>query len=508
MGLFVGRTALFAIVFVLSGTPGALAQSLPEASSEARDVQPESSPGDIARAETPPPPPPVIQLPSTTPPLDNEGRACPGCPPRRIGTSLLWVTAVNGMYELANLIRGQDTAKITPETWWTNMKRGWEWDLDDFAVNQIGHPYQGNNYFTTGRANGMNFWESAGLTAFGSGTWEYFGETNQASLNDFINTTLGGIALGEMFHRTAWLVRNTHATGRSRMWSEIGATALDPMSGLMRYMSGDAGRVVDKPADMVPSSLTAVASFGTLWRGSNTEAVEPNTYGFFETDLLYGDVLKDESQTPYDAFAVRLSFGGGSAFSEARVRGRLYSKQLKRTLLTVAQAYQFNSNPAYRFGAQAFEGLFIGEKRLTSNLSLTAVGGGGVTVLGAVDSIPLTGIVPEEPPPDAGQGVSTGPRYYDYGPGANLVANFLLRRKNTQFVGFGYELHHLHVLDGVRANHVLQRARLDVTWPLKGALGIGGSTEFFSRRTYYADDAGEANYHFPQYRVFLTWTIS
>ena len=75
-------------------------------------------------------------------------------------------------------------------------------------------------------------------------------------------------------------------------------------------------------------------------------------------------------------------------------------------------------------------------------------------------------------------------------------------------MNFGYELHHLHSIDGVRANHVLQRARLDVTFPLRGALGVGGSTEFFSRTTYYADDAGEANYHFPQYRVFLTWTIS
>ena len=166
----------------------------------------------------------------------------------------MWTTYINVAYELANLIRGQDTAKITPETWWINMKRGWEWDLDDFAVNQIGHPYQGNNYFTTGRANGLDYWESAALTAFGSGTWEYFGETNQASLNDFINTTLGGIALGEMFHRTAWLVRNTQATGRGRLWSEIGAMALDPMSGVMRFMSGDASRVVEKPSDMVPSA--------------------------------------------------------------------------------------------------------------------------------------------------------------------------------------------------------------------------------------------------------------
>ena len=501
----IGRIVCIAAAFALCGGPVALAQSSPDVPIETGDAQPESPVGDVARAETPPPP--AIQLPATPPPF-ADGRACAGCPPRRIGTSLLWVTAVNGMYELANLIRGQDTAKITPETWWTNMKRGWEWDLDDFAVNQIGHPYQGNNYFTTGRANGMNFWESAGLTAFGSGTWEYFGETNQASLNDFINTTLGGIALGEMFHRTAWLVRNTHATGKSRMWNEIGATALDPMSGLMRFMSGDASRVVDKPADMVPSSLTAVASFGLLWRGSNTEAVESNTYGFFETDLLYGDALSGSTHTPYDAFTVRLSFGGGSAFSEARVRGRLYSRPLGGASFAIAQNYQFNSNPAYRYGAQAFDGVFIGEKRFNPRWSLLALGGGGATVLGAVDSIPLSGIAPEEPPPDAGQGVSTGPRYYDYGPGGNLLATFILRRDNAQIVNFGYELHHLHSIDGVRANHLLQRARLDVTFPLRGALGVGGSTEFFSRTTFYADDAGEANYHFPQYRVFLTWTIS
>ena len=61
------------------------------------------------------------------------------------------------------------------------MEQGWVWDLDDFLVNQIGHPYQGSNYYNTGRANGLSFWESAGVTAFGSGTWEYFGETNHAS---------------------------------------------------------------------------------------------------------------------------------------------------------------------------------------------------------------------------------------------------------------------------------------------------------------------------------------
>ena len=242
-----------------------------------------------------------------------ERRACEGCPPRSVGRSLFQTTMINVFYEAANLIRGQATAKITPKTWWDNMEHGWVWDLDDFAVNQIGHPYQGNNYFTSGRANGLSFYESAALTAFGSGTWEYFGETNQPSVNDFINTTLGGIALGEMFHRAAWLVRDTRATGRGRLWREIGATAIDPVTGLNRFLTGDASRVIDKPADMVPSTLAGFTSAGVLWRGSETRAFDAAGQPFLEMDLFYGDPQSGHSRTPYDAFAVGLRFGGGAA---------------------------------------------------------------------------------------------------------------------------------------------------------------------------------------------------
>ena len=196
----------------------------------------------------------IMSEPTQEPPWwVAERRACEGCPPRSVGRALFQTTMINVFYEVANLIRGQVTARITPKTWWDNMQQGWVWDLDDFTVNQVGHPYQGNNYFTSGRANGLNFYESAALTAFGSGTWEYFGETNFPSVNDFVNTTLGGIALGEMFYRTAWLVRDTRATGRGRLWREIGATVLDPVTGYNRFRRGDAKRVTDKPADMVPS---------------------------------------------------------------------------------------------------------------------------------------------------------------------------------------------------------------------------------------------------------------
>jgi hypothetical protein len=326
-------------------------------------------------------------LPSSSEPTQEppawvaERRACEGCPPRSVGRALFQTTMINVFYEMANLIRGQATAKITPKTWWDNMEQGWVWDLDDFTVNQIGHPYQGNNYFTSGRANGLSFYESAALTAFGSGTWEYFGETNFPSVNDFVNTTLGGIALGEMFHRTAWLVRDTRATGRGRLWREIGATVLDPVTGYNRFRRGDASRITDKPADMVPSTLAGFTSAGVLWRGSETRAVDATGQPFLEMDLLYGDPRTGYSRTPYDAFSVRLRFGGGSAFSEARVRGRLLGQPLGsgKRQFSVLQSYDYQSNDAYATGAQSFEAAYGVTHALSSRTDVWFFGWGGLT---------------------------------------------------------------------------------------------------------------------------------
>src|SRR4029078_9805527 len=104
---------------------------------------------------------PPSQGPDTPPP-------CAACPKRSPGRALFQTTMVNVFYEMANLVRGQVTARITPKSWWDNMENGWVWDLDDFTVNQIGHPYQGSNYFNSGRANGLSFYESAAVAAFGS----------------------------------------------------------------------------------------------------------------------------------------------------------------------------------------------------------------------------------------------------------------------------------------------------------------------------------------------------
>jgi hypothetical protein len=143
---------------------------------------------------------------------------------------------------------------------------------------------------------------------------------------------------------------------------------------------------------------------------------------------------------------------------------------------------------------------------------LWATAWGGLTILGAVDSIPAGGKAEEEVDPDeppAGQGVSTGPRYYDYGPGTNFGGYVNVKRDARTFLTFSYEAHHLHVLDGVRANHLLQRGRADLLVPLRGRLGVGVTGEFFDRRTYFQEPGVErARFRFPQFRVALIWSSS
>jgi hypothetical protein len=278
-------------------------------------------------------------------------------------------------------------------------------------------------------------------------------------------------------------------------------------------LRGDALRVTDKPAEMVPSSLAMSGALGALWRGTQGNTFTASGQAFLEVDGIYGDPERGHSRTPYDAFATRLRFGGGSALSEARVRGRLLGQPLNEKVeFSVVQSYDFQKNDAYATGSQSFDGAFGFTHNLSSTTRMWVLGWGGLTVLGAIDSLPLGLSEPpeeEEETSDAGQGVSEGPRYYDYGPGSDFGVTAMFSRNNRPFAVFFYEGRHLYSLDGVRANHFLQRGRIDLLLPLRGALGLGVTGEYFDRRTFYQDpNRTRVNYHYPQLRTYFTWRMS
>jgi hypothetical protein len=210
---------------------------------------------------------------------------------------------------------------------------------------------------------------------------------------------------------------------------------------------------------------------------------------------------------------VTLRFGGGSGFSEARVHGRLLGQPLRndKVQFSVVQSYNYENNDAYTTGSQSFEGAFGISQNLSSRTRLWVLGWGGLTILGAIDSLPLglTERPKDEPSGNAGQGVSEGPRYYDYGPGSNFGLHGTFSKDRRPFATFLYEGRQLYSLDGVRANHFLQRGRVDLLLPLRGAFGMGVTGEYFDRRTFYHDpDHTAVRYHYPQVRAYFTWSQS
>jgi hypothetical protein len=72
-------------------------------------------------------------------------------------------------------------ADISFETMKGNLRHGWVFDDDLFAINQFGHPYQGNSYFSVARSSGLSFWQAAPYVAAGSVMWEYFMESGRAA---------------------------------------------------------------------------------------------------------------------------------------------------------------------------------------------------------------------------------------------------------------------------------------------------------------------------------------
>jgi hypothetical protein len=280
------------------------------------------------------------------------------------------------VYGLANLLRSHDTAKITPRRGGTSMEQGWVWDLNDFPVNRS-VTVSRNNYFTSGRSNGLSFYESSAVAAFGSAR-EFFGETNPASLNDFINTTLGGIARRDVppdgVADAQYQGDGTRTdVGRSPRRRSIRWAAITTSSGWR-------GTRLRQPADMVPSGLGAVASLGALWRGQQNGSISgASGQAFLEMDLLYGDTRSGRTRTPYDAFGVRLRFGGGSSFSEARVRGRLLGEPLSSEKLhfSVIQTYDYQNNDAYAAGAQSFDAALGFTQPLSSRWNFWLLGWGG-----------------------------------------------------------------------------------------------------------------------------------
>jgi hypothetical protein len=424
---------------------------------------------------------------------DYQSPECPGCPRLSWGRALLATEGVNVTFNLINLIARPDSReefKVTPKTWWENLKYGYIFDDNQFQVNQFGHPYQGGMYFNAGRANGLNYWESAMMSAMGSFTWECCGETNRGSINDFFSTTLGGMVLGEVFHRMAGLVRdNTATSGRTK--KELMALAVDPIGGAVRAINGDWGKVQPNPPDQRPESLGVSAQTGAIWRGAAGTLQEAKAYPYLEIDFSYGDPVKSAWKKPFDAFQAQFVLGGGKGFSEFNVIGRLWGTKLKdtptsATRFNINQGYLFLSNPAYDLGGQSVGSVVAYWRSLGSRSSMQLSAAGSFLPLAAVSA----------------EHVDVNERTYDYGPAVGASVMMAIRHREELVLRLFYNTSYINAVNGSDATHTVQMVQSRFSWPLTKRLSAGGSYSLFIRNSYYKAEP-DTYTQYPESRVFL-----
>ena len=128
-------------------------------------------------------------------------------------------------------------------TWNHLSKEHWVIDQDPFAVNQLGHPYQGAMFHGFARSAGLDYWQALAYDNYGSYLWKMGGETDEPSINDQIATGISGSFFGEALFRMSSLVLEGDGSDPG-LWRILLATALSPSAMINRYAFGDRFKAV------------------------------------------------------------------------------------------------------------------------------------------------------------------------------------------------------------------------------------------------------------------------
>jgi hypothetical protein len=394
-------------------------------------------------------------------------------------------------------VRRQDWADISLASWKSNIKNGWEWDVDGFQTNMFGHPYGGGFYFNAGRDNGLSFWGSAPLTFLGSLEWEYFGETLRPSLNDLYMTGFSGIVFGEVGHRLGGLVRSNRARGVPRVVRELAAIPLDPVGGLNRIIRGEALRVHADPNDRDRSPLSVDFQLGARLAVDSGPGQPSSVSGTLLADFSYGDAFAQGYRQPFDVFRARVQVGSTGSINTARLSGRLYGHELTDTaagirhVFTVTLKSEYLAGPAYKFGGPSLESGFVSDFKALGRTHLQTELYAEWLLLGALDA------------PGAGSRLRT----YDFGPGGGFNASVSLIASGRSLLAARYRFALVHSVSGSTANHLTNFASLEANLPIGRSFGLGGYAGWYRQRSVYSNGDG-ALLSFPEFRAYITWHAS
>lgn len=346
-------------------------------------------------------------------------------------------------------IRDAEFAKISWESIGHNLQfKNWEWDDNSFTTNQFAHPYHGNLYYNSFRTNGYSFWQSVPAAFAGSYIWEVAGETHPPAPNDFINTSVGGITLGEMTYRLSNMVVDNRQGGFNRQMREVFAFLINPLNGFNRIIDGRWGRYNVNIPERVPSEFISDLEFGMRRISTHTKEVftkgENQVYGRFS--LLYGNPYTDLNK-PFDNFSVNMELGNddSATINAVSVNGFLTGWKLRDDARTthvtnLTTNYDFFHNSAFQYGGQSVNFNWLSHYNKGKRSNIYTKLGAGIILLGAV--------------PDEYLYYGEG-RNYDYGPGLSFTADGLYTYSNKLWLHMRYRGGWFITVNGNESNHLI-----------------------------------------------------
>jgi hypothetical protein len=321
-------------------------------------------------------------------------------------------------------------------------------------------------------------------------------ENTPPSINDLVNTTIGGMALGEITRRTAVMLRDNTARGAGRFFRELGGAILDPVGGINRLTHGDMTWSSPNPDERFPSSFNATVDAGYRHVG------DEDAKAIISLETTYGDPFAGEIRQPFEYFALHVDFNSsGELASRVEGRGILKGWELSdpsssvRNILGFFQEYEYFANGAQVFGAQSYSATLLTRFALGSVLTAT-------TEVGLV-GFPLAGIQTL----DFAQADAAGPtRTYDYGPGGGARAGGRIDFKKGPSAAATYSLLFSHTADGASNGSTLQLFNAYGRIPLFWRVGVGGGYSWYSRKTTYPGFF-EARRTQSEWRAYLSFEL-
>ena len=421
-------------------------------------------------------------------------------PPRRFWLAAGEVALVEFLpWAYNRYVTNEHFARISWHTVSENWHTGFVYDRDDFNTNQFSHPYHGSLYFDAARSNGFTYWESGAFALAGSAIWECCMENTAPSINDLINTTLGGMTRGEISYRLATMILDNSASGGERFWRELGAALVNPVGAFTRLVTGDMSRDFPNPEERFPSGFSISADLG--YRNVSGAGVTHEHQALFSFSALYGDPFNGDIHKPFDTFWVGLdaTFPGGTTISRFEERGLLKGWELGdatgsvRHVFGLSQEYEYINNVSQVFGAEMFGAGLLSRYDLSEKVR-------AVTDVSAI-AIPLAGIQTTDfTSPQTG-------RNYDYAPGGGVRVAARLYAGAREVIAAGYGVVWAHTVDGVSRNNTLQFLRVTGRIPIWGPLGVGGGYWWYSRKTSYTGGFFERQRTQSEWRAFFNFAI-